>query len=263
MERQTHAATGIIAAKDLDLALSGRTIIRGLSLNVRSGDLMGVIGANGAGKSTLLRGLAGLIPPTVGSIRLDGVALGQLSAGTRARSIAYLPQDRTVHWPLAVERVVAIGLQPFGGTGPGEAIETAMADADVTHLRHRIVTTLSGGELARVLLARALAQTPRVLLADEPTAGLDPAHQLALFERLTTLSRSGVAVVVALHDLSLAVRYCSRILLMRDGETLALGAPTDVVTPANLATAYGIDARIATVDGVPVVLPVAVRSRDG
>jgi iron complex transport system ATP-binding protein len=202
------------------------------------------------------------VAPVAGSIRLDGVALGQVPAQTRARAIAYLPQDRTVHWPLAVERVVALGRQPYGGSGGSDVIEAAMADADVAHLRTRIVTTLSGGELARVLLARALAQTPRVLLADEPTAGLDPAHQLALFERLTALSRTGVAVVVALHDLSLAVRYCSRILLLRDGQPLGLGAPLEVVTPANLAAAFGIDARVTTIDGLPVVLPMAVRPRD-
>ena len=261
MDQQPHD-TGIISAHNLTLAISGQTIIHNLSLDLHPGDLIGVIGANGAGKSTLLRGLAGLVAPTAGRITLDGVALGQVPAGMRARALAYLPQDRTVHWPLAVERVVALGRQPFGGSGGSDVIETAMDDADVTHLRHRIVTTLSGGELARVLLARALAQTPRVLLADEPTAGLDPAHQLGLFERLTSLSKSGVAVVVALHDLSLAVRYCSRILLLRDGHALGLGAPLDVVTPANLATAYGIDARVTTVDGMPVVVPVAVRPRD-
>jgi iron complex transport system ATP-binding protein len=267
MQTAIHQSTIIITAHNLALTLAGRTIVRDLSLDLAPGELIGVIGPNGAGKSTLLRGLAGLLVPSAGSMTLDGMALGAVPAETRARSIAYLPQDRTIHWPLTVERVVALGRRPYGGAQAAppslnSAIETAINDADVAHLRTRIVTTLSGGELARVLLARALAQTPRVLLADEPTAGLDPAHQLALFERLTTLSRAGVAVVVALHDLSLAVRYCSRILLLRDGQTLGLGAPLDVVTPANLAAAYGIDARVTVIDGVPVVVPLAVRRRD-
>jgi iron complex transport system ATP-binding protein len=270
-----HLTAGVVlSAHSLALALAGRSIIRGLSLTLHPGELVGVIGPNGAGKSTLLRGLAGLLTPSAGAITLDGVALAAVAPEARARAIAYMPQDRTVHWPLTVERVVALGRLPHGGShaaalkpdgthNPNSAIETALVDADVTHLRSRIVTTLSGGELARVLLARALAQTPRVLLADEPTAGLDPAHQLALFERLTTLSRSGVAVVVALHDLSLAVRYCSRILLLRDGQTLGLGAPLDVVTPVNLAAAYGIDARVTMIDGVPVVVPFSRCSLEG
>jgi iron complex transport system ATP-binding protein len=268
MQRPTREQAGIIAAHNLALALAGRTIIRDLSLDLQPGELIGVIGPNGAGKSTFLRGLAGLLVPSAGTLNLDGVSLGSVPAETRARAIAYLPQDRTIHWPLTVERVVALGRLPHGGSQaasphPNAAIETAITDADVAHLRTRIVTTLSGGELARVLLARALAQTPRVLLADEPTAGLDPAHQLALFERLTTLSRAGVAVVVALHDLSLAVRYCSRILLLRDGQTLGLGAPLDVVTPANLAAAYGIEARVTMIDGVPVVVPFSRLSLEG
>ena len=262
MQQPTHSTPAVIAAHNLALALAGRAIIGGLDLDLRPGELVGVIGPNGAGKSTFLRGLAGLLPPTAGSVTLDGVALAAVPAGVRARALAYLPQDRTVHWPLTVERVVALGRLPYGGSHLDAAVGTAMADADVAHLRQRIVTTLSGGELARVLLARALAQTPRVLLADEPTAGLDPGHQLALFERLTTLSRSGVAVVVALHDLSLAVRYCTRILLLRDGHTLGLGAPLDVVTSANLAAAYGIEARVTAIEGVPVVVPLAVRPRD-
>jgi iron complex transport system ATP-binding protein len=229
---------------------------------VHAGNLIGVIGPNGAGKSTLLRGLAGLLPPTTGTVTLDGTALSAVPARRRARSIAYLPQERTVHWPLTVERVVALGRQPYGAGGGASdtaAIETAIADAVIGPLRDRIVTSLSGGELARVLLARALAQTPRLLLADEPTAGLDPGHQLALFERLTGLSRSGIAVVVALHDLSLALRYCSHILLLCNGRTLGFGPPREVVTAASLAAAYGIEAEITMVSGIPVVVPLGTR----
>jgi iron complex transport system ATP-binding protein len=257
MERQND----VLTARGIRLALHGRTIIRDLNLALQPGDLVGVIGPNGAGKTTLLRGLAGLVPLISGAITLDGKALGEITLRDRARRLAYLPQDRTVHWPLTVARVVALGRGPHGAAGSSDdaaVITAALARADVSHLADRIVTTLSGGELARVLLARALAQTPRVLLADEPAAGLDPAHQLALFEGLTTLARSGVAVLVALHDLSLAMRYCTRILLLRDGRVLGLGAPLDVVTPRTLAAAYGIDARITIIEGVPVVVPLSV-----
>jgi iron complex transport system ATP-binding protein len=258
-----QAATPFLVADGLYLTLAGRSIVHDLNLSLQPGELVGVIGPNGAGKSTLLRGLAGLLPPSRGQVTLAGVTLAGMPPRERARQLAYLPQDRTVHWPLTVERVVALGRSahrapPAASAGDdAAAVAAAMADADVAHLSGRSVTMLSGGELARVLLARALAQAPRVLLADEPAAGLDPAHQLGLFDQLTRLSRSGVAVLVALHDLSLALRYCSRILLLRDGRALALGPPLEVVTSKSLAAAYGIDARVSVIAGVPVVVPLA------
>jgi iron complex transport system ATP-binding protein len=249
-----------LAAEALTLALKGRTIVSALDLAIAPGGLIGVLGPNGAGKSTLLKGLAGLLPPSAGRVTLDGADLEAVPPRERARTIAYMPQERAVYWPLAVERVVALGRLPHAGGGTADdaaAISAAIEAADIGHLGGRSVATLSGGELARVLLARALAQTPRVLLADEPTAGLDPAHQLALFERFQALAATGVAVVVALHDLSQAMRYCTRVLLLRDGESIGFGSPAAVLTPANLRAAYGIDARIAEVGGIPVVVPLA------
>jgi iron complex transport system ATP-binding protein len=134
------------------------------------------------------------------------------------------------------------------------AIDAALAAMDIGHLANRPVPEMSGGERARVLVARALAQEPRALLADEPAAGLDPAHQLALFHHFTTLASTGRTVVVALHDLSLAARFCHRIVLMQAGRCIAAGRPEEVLEREHLAAAYGIDARYAVVDGVPVVL---------
>lgn len=252
-----------LVAEGLSLTLGAREVVSSVSLAADARRLLAVVGPNGAGKSTLLKGLAGLLPPAAGRVTLDGRDLGAWPRNDLGRHIAYLPQDRTVHWPLAVRAVVALGRLPHRAFAAHEtardhaAIEAAMAAADVTHLGARIVGELSGGERARVLMARALAQEPRLLIADEPTAGLDPGHQLALFERLTALAAKGLGVVVALHDLSAAARYCQAVVLMKEGRILAAGPPEDVLTEAPLATAYGV--RIAThrLEGVPVLLPIA------
>lgn len=182
------------------------------------------------------------------------------------RAIAYLPQDRTVHWPLKARAVVALGRIPHG-SGPqrGESdkdramISSALRQTDTEALAERAIGELSGGERARVLIARALAQDAGILIADEPTAGLDPAHTLALFETFAAIAARGRAVIVALHDLSLALRYCPRVLLLKDGTVAASGPARDVLTEHEIARVYGVSAKIADIDGVPCVIPVSVR----
>lgn len=229
---------------------------------MHAGETVAIIGANGAGKSTLLKAMSGLIAPEEGAVTLGGRALADLDARTLGREIAYLPQERAVHWPLTVRRLVALGRLPFRArvTGPSaddvRAVEEAMAAMDVTQFAERPVTELSGGERARVLLARALAQRPRFLVADEPTTGLDPAHGLTLFAQFVRMAADGRAVIVALHDLSLAARYCHRVLLLKGGSTLALGTARAVLTPQHLAQAYGVRATVGEIEGRPVVLPI-------
>jgi iron complex transport system ATP-binding protein len=197
-------------------------------------------------------------------VRLDGTPLSSWARGSLARALAYLPQERLVHWALTARAVVALGRLPYQPFGAGEsaadraAIDSALAATDAAHLARRPVPELSGGERARVLVARALAQEPRVLLADEPAAGLDPAHQLTLFRHLASLAAAGRTVVVAVHDLSLAARFCHRIFLVHEGRTIAAGTPQEVLTPEHLAAAYGITARFQAIEGVPVVLPLDV-----
>jgi iron complex transport system ATP-binding protein len=155
---------------------------------------------------------------------------------------------------------VALGRIPHRPVGAGEsaadarAVAAALAAMDVTHLADRSVRDMSGGELARVLIARALAQQARALLADEPTAGLDPAHQLVLFAEFATLAAAGHTIVVALHDLSLAARFCRRIVLLHEGRSAAAGAAQDVLSSERLAAVYGVRGRLTTIDGLPVVL---------
>lgn len=251
-----------LVARDVGVRLGGRRVLTSVDLSVEPGEIVAVIGANGAGKSTLLKAMAGLIAPAEGAVTLGGRNLADLDARARGREIAYLPQERTVHWPLTVRRLVALGRLPYRArvAGPSaddrDAVEDAMAAMDVVAFADRAVTELSGGERARVLLARALAQRPRFLVADEPTTGLDPAHGLTLFAQFVRMAAQGRAVIVALHDLSLAARYCHRALLLKDGRTLALGTARAVLTPQHLAQAYGVRATVTEIEGRPVVLPI-------
>jgi iron complex transport system ATP-binding protein len=252
-----------LAAQSVGVRLGGREVVRGVSLTVRPGEITAVVGPNGAGKSTFLKALAGLRVPESGQVMLDGRGLATIEARALGREVAYLPQERLVHWPVAVATIVALGRLPHRLLGAGvsaadrKAIVAAMSAMDVAQFAERSVAELSGGERARVLVARALAQEARFLIADEPTAGLDPAHSLTLFAHFRRLADNGRAVVIALHDLSLAVRYCDHALLLKDGESVAQGPPRDVLTVERLATAYGIRATLTSIDGVPVVLPIA------
>lgn len=253
-----------LVADGITLGLSGRRVLTGISLAAGTGEVLGVIGPNGAGKSTLLKVLSGVLSPERGHVRLGGRELAAWDRRALGREIAYLPQERVVHWPLGVRAVVALGRLPHHKTaGAGlnaddeQAIDAAIAAMDIAALTSRTIAELSGGERARVLVARALAQATPILLADEPAAGLDPAHALALFDGFQRLARErSVSVIVALHDLSLAARYCDRIVLMKGGGIVADGTPRDVLTPERLRDAYGIEATTSEIAGVPVVVPI-------
>ncbi|RYD87023.1 MAG: ABC transporter ATP-binding protein, partial [Sphingomonadales bacterium] len=225
--------------------------------------LVGVIGPNGAGKSTLARAITGLLAPSGGQVLLDDMPVHSLSRGTLSRRIAYLPQGQMVHWPLTVERLVALGrlphLAPFSAIGPEdrEAVERAMVHAEITGLRDRVVTELSGGERARALVARALAVEAPALIVDEPLAALDPGHQLQVMELLRAEAATGSLVVAVLHDLAMATRFCDRLILIHEGRLIADGPPAAVLTPENLSNCYNIRVWTGEVEGQPVVLPLS------
>lgn len=243
----------ILETHDLQVRLGHRRVLDGIDLMVRPGELLGLIGPNGAGKTTLLRALAGLLPPESGRIAFDGEELARVPRSRLARQLAYLPQGGAIHWAVSVQTLVAMGrlphLGPWRGPNPSDraAAERAMQVTETAHLAERPVTQLSGGERARVLLARALAGEPRLLLADEPVSGLDPYHRLEVMEHLQSLVRKSssdekAGVVVVLHDLTLAGRFCDRLILVDSGRIVADGGAAEVLSPERLAEVYRVTA---------------------
>jgi iron complex transport system ATP-binding protein len=251
-----------LAIEDLHVALGGRPVLRGIDAEFSSGGLVGVLGPNGAGKSTLARAMLGLVQPSAGRVRLGGKDIAAMDARDRARAVAYLPQGGALHWPLEVERLVGLGrlphLGPLSRIGDADraAVDAAMAQAEVTSLRHRTATELSGGELSRVLLARALAAGAEALIVDEPLTGLDPGHQLDAMALLSGHARQGRLVIAILHDLALASAWCDRLLILSEGRLVADGAPAEVLDDALLAQVYGIAAHRFEIAGRRVVAPV-------
>ena len=233
-----------------------RPVLDGVSARIASGELVGLLGPNGAGKTTLLRAAIGL-QPAQGRISLGGLALPLLPPRLRALRAAYIPQDRTIAWPLTVAALVALGRTPHRASAAEDAaaVERALAAMELGPFRDRPATDLSGGERARVLIARALAQDAPLLLADEPTAGLDPAHALSLMAAFRGLAREDRGILVSLHDLGLAARWCDRLILLDRGRVAAEGRPAQVLTPDRLAAVYGITAHLGRDATGPILLP--------
>ena len=225
-------------------------IVDGAALDLRAGELTVLIGPNGAGKTTLMRALAGLVPAE-GRIDIEGKPLATLTVRERARRIAYLPQGHVFHWPMPVAAVVALGRYAYGDAFSAvtdddrRAVAKALAATDAAQFAHRAVTTLSGGERARVALARALACEAPILLADEPTVSLDPRHQLVVMQLLARAAHDGGAVLAIGHDLALAARFADRIVMMDRGRLVADGPPREVLTVERIATVFGVEAIIA------------------
>jgi ABC-type hemin transport system ATPase subunit len=232
------------------LSLPGR--LQPLSLEVQPGEILGLIGPNGAGKTSLLECLAGL-RACAGAIEFEGRALDQLSARSRACAIGLLPQFGASAWSLRVCDVVRLGRLPWGDEDP-TAIGRAMAATGVSALAERPVDQLSGGEQARVWLARVLAGTPRLLLADEPVASLDLRHQHEVAQTLRACAQRGCAVVCSLHDLGLAARYCDRLALLDRGALRAIGTPAQVLEPGLLWEVFGLELSVRLEPFPPAVI---------
>ena len=237
-------------ARRVDLRIDGRLIVDGVDCTVAAGTFSALIGPNGAGKSTLLRVLAGVDRPEAGTVRFGPDNLFALSRRQRARLVGFVEQDSGTELSLSVREVVALGRIPhqgFFGDATAEdhaVIESALDAADVRALAERDVTTLSGGERQRVLLARALAQQPRLLVLDEPSNHLDIAAQLAVLGLLRSLASSGVTVLAALHDLNLASAYCDHVIVLRNGVVFAAGPTAEIITPRLVRAVYGVRATV-------------------
>ena len=254
-------ASSFLTARGLNVTLAGRLVLKDVSLALSSGHLVALVGPNGAGKTTLLRALAGLVASD-GAIEVGGAALSSLSLRERARRFGYLPQGHVVHWPLAARDIVALGRYPHGATDPArltpkdsEAVLRAMQATDVVEFSERRVTELSGGERSRVALARVLAVEAPVILADEPTASLDPRHQFDVMKSLRASADKGVLVIVVTHDLGLAARFADTVLVLSDGRLVSQGAPAEALSEKIMGEVFRISAYRAEYQREAVIVP--------
>lgn len=249
-----------LSVDSLGVAYAERVALAPCSLDFPAGELVALVGPNGAGKTSLLKAVAGLVPAT-GTVSWRGRDVARFTARERARTMAYLPQAPEAHWPMTVRDLVALGRLPHGASSRRaseedlEAVEWAMRCTELEGLAHRPVDALSGGERARALLARALAVRAPLLLVDEPVTSLDPYHQLGMMNLLRDYASNGGPVVAILHDLTLAARYSSRVVLMSAGIVVATGAPAEVLKAANLERHYRTTAYVAHHEGQPVIVP--------
>jgi iron complex transport system ATP-binding protein len=230
----------------LSVTMGGRKVLRDMTLEARRGELLAIVGPNGAGKTTFLKAVACLFRFT-GTVEWDGKDVAAMRATARAKQMAYLPQGHVAHWPITARDVVTIGRAPFASSltrlssADQAAIGEALQAVDAMGFADRPVTELSGGERARVMLARALAVGAPLLLADEPVASLDPAHQLGVMDILSAQAKAGRLVIAVSHDLILAARYATRVLVLNKGAAAAIGAPREVLTPSMLREVFGVE----------------------
>ena len=239
-----------LVIKDLNVDVTGKALVKKASLSVGSGELVALLGPNGAGKTSLIRAALNLEKTSTGKVTISGQDARALSAGARARKVAYLPQSRPLAWPNRVEDIVSLGRFSHGASlgrlSPTDAtaVAAAMSACDITHLANRRADTLSGGELARVHCARAFAAQAPLLIADEPIAALDPRHQFRIMDLIQRFVSDGGGALVVLHDIQLAARYASRLVWMKDGCILADGSPEETLTTSRLEDVYGVKAVI-------------------
>lgn len=235
----------LLAAENITVTKAGRAILRDVSVQTHAGEFIAVLGPNGAGKSTLLKVLAGLLKPDSGQVMLDSRSLTSLSTRQLAARRAYLPQNPHLEWPISVERLVALGLTPklpaTGGLPESyrPAVNRALELCDLTGKRDQTATTLSGGEFARAMLARAIVGEPKILIVDEPITGLDPRHAMDSMQLLADFARAGTLVIASLHDLTLAARTPSRVIVLVDGTVVG---DTDSLTEELVHRAFGVRA---------------------
>lgn len=255
----------ILSAKNVQVSRNNITVIDNVDVTVNAKEFVGLIGPNGAGKSSLMRILAGLNKPDAGNVALlidqTMQQIEKITPKKRAQYMAYLAQNETPAWPLSVKNLVALGRLPWNNNVVNHshdddvAIENALQMTELNDLSERPITALSGGELQRALLARVFAGVPQLILADEPIAALDIYHQLHTMELLQQHVNGGGTVVAALHDLSLAARFCSRLILLHKGKVVADGEPVKVLSADNIEQVYGVGVHVDCREDGVVIIP--------
>ena len=249
----------LLAARDVSVRLGGRTIVNDVSLTLQANEFVALVGPNGAGKSTLIKALAGLLP-AIGDVEIEGRALSSLPVRERARRLAYLPQGHVFSWPLPAAEIVALGRYPHAdpfspvSQRDRDAVMHAMEITGTKAFANRIVTTLSGGERARVALVRVLATQAPIVLADEPTMSLDPRHQFVVMDLLRHAAHASGTVLAVVHDLALAARYADRVLVLEKGRVVADDKPDVALSIERIAQVFGVEADMIDIDGMQVPL---------
>ncbi|MGH1356130.1 MAG: ABC transporter ATP-binding protein [Thalassovita sp.] len=248
----------LLTLRNMSVSLRNRPVFEDVSLQIGAGEIVGLIGPNGAGKTTLMRAALGLVPCQGDS------SLAAMPPRERARHAAWMPQNHEIAWPVDVQTLVTLGRIPHLGAGQSVSpldqaeVDRALDQMGLRDLRHRAATRLSGGEQTRALIARTLAQNTPLVMADEPIAGLDPAHQISTMRCFQDIAEQGKSVLVSIHDLGLAVRHCTRLILLADKQLVADGTPADVLTPDNLRDRFGISAHFSETKAGPVFQPLDV-----
>jgi iron complex transport system ATP-binding protein len=252
--------TAAMRADAVSVTLGGRHVLADVTLEVNAGEVLALVGPNGAGKTTLLSVLSGEREPSSGRVTIDDRELGSLSALELARRRSVLTQENQLSFPFRVDQIVEMGRSPWARTPQLEdddrVLELAMSRTDIAGLTARRFTELSGGERARVSLARVLAQDTGIVLLDEPIAALDLRHQEDVLRLVSDLAAEGRAIVIVLHDLSLAGAFADRIGLVSEGRLVALGSPHEVLTASAISSVYGLAVEIIERDGRPLVVPI-------
>ncbi len=244
-----------LSLSNIGVSITGKVILESINLELNSGELVVLLGANGAGKSSLLRSALGLAQVSTGESLIDEQLVTTLSSANRAKKVAYLPQKRPLAWPIKVFDVVSLGRYAYGvnlgrlKNDDLEFVEAAITSCGLEQLRNRRVDTLSGGEAARVHVARAFAANAALLLADEPTAALDPKHQLDVMQLIRRYVDMGGGALVVGHEASLAARFADRLVWMREGKIVEDGTVKKTMTAAMMANIYGVSAQISEVAG--------------
>ena len=240
-----------LEVKDLKYLYDKHTVLDGIDLKIKEGEIIGILGPNGCGKTTLLRNLNKNLSPTGGCVLLNDIDMEQVSKRDVAKEIAVVPQTNEINFSFTVRDIVAMGRMPFQGMLAGEShrdqeiIEEAMIQTGVKKFENRRINTMSGGERQRVIIARAIAQTPQIILMDEPTLHLDISMQFDALNLVYKLSREkGLTVVIVSHDLGMVARYCDRIVMLHDHKIHALGTPEEVLTPENMRIVFNVDAEL-------------------